>query len=362
MYSKKAGDKVGSTTIDEKIGQTSTGKDSRGDDMYNNIYLEEKDISAVSSFVFGLGKSSKEQLRVISKMVSDVNSNVAFEMENGEVGRALKSLTDKWKKIRAKDKFARYERIMEKVDGKYTGALISDLLYGKFRADYRDFKESLRVKYGLRTANDVPLDKVKLYSYMDEVNDWLSEHAERRYTPGYYKLRSSLSVEAREAMDAASTAISSFLKINDLIDEDGYPATEKMTADQKNAYNELKRAKKSLAMTRYPDGSPKMEGSAAHKIALEISNFNETLRANVGYNPNKIAFEKKRVKMQKTLSAIEYKRWLKDNTRTVYSQAFWDALASLAEDATAQPKGDRGCYECKVYYIVNAQESGHNGG
>ena len=334
---KNIGDTVGSDTIDQKIGSEEIGVDSNGRPIFNDIYLEPKDISGIASFIFGLSKSDKEQLRALAKIVGDVNSQVSLELENGEVGRMLKNLTDKWNAVRKKHKFARYESAMEKIDGKFTGALISDTLHGKFKADYRDFRESMRVKYGLKDANDIPADTKKMYEYLNEVDSWLSENAERRFNKEYYNLRARLSIEAREAMDAASRAVSSYLRANDLLDEDGHPATEKMSIEQRAQYDRLRLAKKAMSMTRYPDGSPKIEGSVAYNIAIELQEFNKVLRENLKYTPNLASFEAKRARMEKELSAPQYRKWLKDNQKIEYDQSFWDAMEQLKEGAADQP-------------------------
>lgn len=308
---KKIGLKAGSTTIDDNI---------------IDVYNEDSDITTVGSFIFGLSKSSKEPLRALAKIVNDVKSEVAMEMEVGEFGNMFNELTSMWKKIKSKNKFATYSRIMEKVDGKDTGFLISDLLYGKFRHDYKKFRAGLQVKYKLRNENDRPTDRAAYYAYMDEVNEWLSKHVERRFKPEYYKAKSKLSIEAREALEAVNDAISSFLKKNDLLDENGLPATEKMSQEQKKMYKDLKKAKTSLAMDRNPDGTPKLEGSEAWNIAKELAAFNEEISKNVKYKANQAAFKAKYDKLKTTLSPEELIMWENDNLKVQYKKEFWDAL------------------------------------
>lgn len=318
----KIGINVGSVTVNSDVDQ---------------IYNESSDITNIGAFVFGLSKSSKEPLRALAKIVGDVKAEVAMEMEVGEFGKIFNELTDLWKKIKSKDKFANYDRIMEKVDGKYTGFLISDLLYGKFRHEYKKFREDLQVKYRLRNQNDRPIDRKEYYAYMDELNEWLSKHAERRFKPEYYKAKAKLSIEAREALEAANDAISSFLKRNDLLDDKGRPATEKMTSQQKQTYKNLKKAKTALAMDRNPDGTPKLEGSEAWNIAKELEAFNNTISSNVKYKANISAFNSKMLEMKASLSDAEFAAWEKDNMKVRYKQEFWDAMekADIA-DQTAQ--------------------------
>ena len=120
-------ERVGSTTIDN-IFET-------------DVYKEETDISGFSSFLFGMAYSNKEQLRILHKIVSDVNSSVARRIENDGV---LANLQRKFEAVKAVDKLATYDRFMEFDEkGRATGYLISDLLYGVFNKNYTDFKKKI---------------------------------------------------------------------------------------------------------------------------------------------------------------------------------------------------------------------------
>lgn len=308
---KEEGDRVGSTTIDELLSK--------------DIYMEESDISGLSAILFGMAYSEKEQMRALHKIVVDAKSIVNQELERDGV---LAGLTKKWEAYKAKNPLATYERFFEK-DGnnRATGYLMSDLKRGQFIKDLKDFKEELRKKYKLDSINDLPVDLDERSKYERELDMWLSENAERMFTPEYYRLRHSLSEGVRHALDVAGSNIRAFsAKFYDK----GFIDTTKMTKAEYEKYKSLKKEKQNLSSDFYLDGTPKI--GAALSIAREIAAYNKAMSENVKYKVNFEAYRAKEAEIAEKYGwdSLEFLNWWSENNRTVYKQEFWDSLDSDA--------------------------------
>ena len=304
-------ERVGSTTIDN-IFET-------------DVYKEETDISGFSSFLFGMAYSNKEQLRILHKIVSDVNSSVARRIENDGV---LANLQRKFEAVKAVDKLATYDRFMEFDEkGRATGYLISDLLYGVFNKNYTDFKKKLMKKYNLVSDYDYPTDPKERMKYVKEKDAFLNEHVERRFTKEYYDLKNSLSEETQLALDSANNSIRTF--ISKFLDADGFIDTSMMNAYDLEKYFEVKKAKQNLSSFYYTDGTAKPEGGSDYAIATELSAFNKKMQDNVKYRPKYELFNKKYSEIKATKSKEEALKWYRLNTKTTYTQEFWDELSKI---------------------------------
>jgi len=154
---------------------------------------------AAGEVLIGMASRSKSPIvRIVEKMMSEAEFDT-----NRQVLKKGNELVRLYNKIRPTgSQISPYnwqKRFMElDRDGLPTGYFIRDINEGQFYIDKDNFEASLRAKYGLTadqdghtifpeeefTKNDSVYNK-----YNDELDEWLDERCNRRYTLEYYKAR-----------------------------------------------------------------------------------------------------------------------------------------------------------------------------
>ena len=144
-------------------------------------------------------------------------------------------------------------------NGNFTGYLIRDLNFGRFRRDYNDMIKSLNQDlinlFGLATLgldnrvapdgeagkreatirtkiNGVTVEKTyTAKQYFEEKKDeWLNKHCERMYKPEYYEHYSKLPQRVKDQLGAIKTQIQAITSnYKDLYDENGVPHYEQLS-------------------------------------------------------------------------------------------------------------------------------------
>lgn len=176
------------------------------------------------------------------------------------------------------------------------------------------------------TANDSVYNQ-----YYDELDEWLSQHAERRYTLEYYKNRRRyLSQDTQRAMNRIQRQIQLLRSMPDAIDEDGWFDKSKLSTQDRRLYESLMTQKRELGSHYYfstDNGvlSLKEKTGNALRIADEISAWNEFLTKHVKYSKNKELYNKKRSEVP----ANKLLEFDKENTVTSFTPQFYELLQEL---------------------------------
>lgn len=176
------------------------------------------------------------------------------------------------------------------------------------------------------TANDSVYNQ-----YYDELDEWLSDHAERRYTVDYYKNRRRyLSQDTQRAMNRIQRQIQLIRSMPDAIDEDGWFDKSKLSAQDKRLYDTLMTQKRELGSHYYfstDNGvlSLKEKTGNALRMADEISAWNEFLTKHVKYSKNIELYNKKRSEVP----ASKLLEFDKENTVTSFTPQFYELLQEL---------------------------------
>ena len=176
------------------------------------------------------------------------------------------------------------------------------------------------------TANDSVYNQ-----YYDELDEWLSQHAERRYTLDYYKNRRRyLSKYTQRAMNRIQRQIQLLRSMPDAIDEDGWFDRSKLSAQDKRLYDTLMTQKRELGSHYYfstDNGvlSLKEKTGNALRMADEISAWNEFLTKHVRYSKNIELYNKKRSEVP----ASKLLEFDKENTVTSFTPQFYELLQEL---------------------------------
>lgn len=233
-------------------------------------------------------------------------------------------------------------------DGVPTGYFIREINSGQFFKERDQLIEQLNNKYSDTekyggaaitfddgkpvfhdddtTANDSVYNQ-----YYDELDEWLSDHAERRYTVDYYKNRRRyLSQDTQRAMNRIQRQIQLIRSMPDAIDEDGWFDKSKLSAQDKRLYESLMTQKRELGSHYYfstDNGilSLKEKTGNALRMADEISAWNEFLTKHVKYSKNIELYNKKRSEVP----ASKLLEFDKENTVTSFTPQFYELLQEL---------------------------------
>lgn len=176
------------------------------------------------------------------------------------------------------------------------------------------------------TANDSVYNQ-----YYDELDEWLSQHAERRYTLDYYKNRRRyLSQDTQRAMNRIQRQIQLLRSMPEAIDEDGWFDKSKLSTQDRRLYDALMTQKRELGSHYYfstDNGilSLKEKTGNALRMADEISAWNEFLTKHVRYSKNIELYNKKRSEIPAN-KLLEFDR---ENTVTSFTPQFYEILSEL---------------------------------
>ena len=269
------------------------------------------DIGGFEAFAGMFSKSSNPVVKVCHSMMCDDE----FEVNRAtlEKGRLLVKLYNKCKSII--DELSPvnfFKQFMElDKDGKPTGYFIRNKNYGQFYKDKNAFEQSLRDKYkytdtdGVVKSLDVDDRGQTIFpegyddlekSYLDDLDDWLDEHANRRYTSDYYKEKRSipyseqhpnghgLSNVTRNEYDRYQKAINIIL--------DKYDDLSEISDVDQMQLDGLYEAKRQLSNHYTQYGV--LKTGQDKQIADELTAWHKYLRDKVQYKPLKEKFNRDR--------------------------------------------------------------------
>ena len=302
------------------------------DTSEQTVFSESDDIGQLTMLVGAMVMSPKEQHRILFAKVEEAKMNARRAMEADGVILGLK---EKWDAVRAKRKYATFSRYMEKDDkGRTTGYLLSDLKYGSFYKNYDIFMNDLNYRYGLTGHGALPTDEKEAAEFQKEKNAWMEANVERIFTPEYYKLREKIRPSTQELMTEYDDILRSFY--SKFRDENGIIRTERMTLADKESLFDIKKRKEALSMLTYADGTPKTVGSYDYTVAIELQEFYKATTDGIKYKFNVAAFELAKENARKTLTAAEFKEWMKENTTVRLKDEFYDMISSSANEMQSE--------------------------
>lgn len=142
-------------------------------------------------------------------------------------------------------------------DGVPTGNFLRSVNYGQFAKDLAEFEKKLRAKYYLpvdQLGNTVWNWNVKgtekdYNDYHDELDDWLEQHCERKYTAEYYKTRRRyITYKVRQALNPINQQISNLYEkcTQTFPDGSSYVMINKLTPDERTLLESLLQQKAEL--------------------------------------------------------------------------------------------------------------------
>lgn len=239
---KKIATKVGYKDIDKYI-ETLNTEDA-------NLFAE--DISALELLGGASDASANDAVRALSFIINQALQTAQFKTTDKET-----DLLQLQKNLQKGEKGWHLYETDE--NGNFTGYLIRDLNFGRFRRDYNNMIKSLNQDlidlFGLATLgldnrvapdgeagkreatirtkiNGVTVEKTyTAKQYFEEKKDeWLNKHCERMYKPEYYEYYSKLPQRVKDQLGAIKTQIQAITSnYKDLYDENGVPHYEQLS-------------------------------------------------------------------------------------------------------------------------------------
>lgn len=281
---------------------------------------------------FGMASESNNAvIQSIAKLLNDTKN--ATDRGTMEIGiKLMKTLNVAKQKYGNDVQKLLYERLD---DGTYSGYRVQKLNRGQMRKDMKQFLDELVSKLNLERDKDgrivLPQDEDIQKQYFDALNDWYSKHANRKYKPEYYALRNSmLSMATRDAEQEIQGYID---QIVDPITINGVVYENLLSDSEYEQLIQLRKQKRLLANSYNVDGSIKTGVDA--QIAKELQAFNEKVRPNVKYRPDKARYNKDRAAVAKRYGedSKELKLWEYRNTKQQFTEEFYELLDKVARSS-----------------------------
>lgn len=326
--------------------------------VYNmNKWIEQD--SAYGDLAFGevlIGMASRSKspvVRIVEKFASEADFETGREVlkKGNELIRLYNKIRPTGSQI---SPFNWQKRFMEfDRNGIPTGYFIRDINIGQFYKDKDDKEQELRIKYNLQADDDgntifpeedFTKDDSTYNKYYDELDTWLSEKCERRYTLDYYKAkRKFLSPKTLQTQSSLQRQID--LIIDKARDKNGFVDIRNLTEFERSQLELLRKKKRDLGshyiFTEVAGGVLKVEEKQgdALKIADEIYKWNKFISDKVKYKPNWDAFnEAKQNLINDGASKEEILNFERANTTNKITDDFYDLLGRVVGKGVTNPE------------------------
>lgn len=259
--------------------------------LYNEI--DNGSLNAFEKYV-GIASNSKSQLiRIVDNMIQSVKNE---KRRNAlTVGHEFVSKMNKLAGHSVSNYQARFCETDS--DGKTTGYWVRPINYGQYYKEKRQFVINLAKKLGLNPDSKtgrVDLSNVDTKTkrdFLNSIEDWVGEHAHRRYKAEYYKKkREFLSDDTMRTMGAIQRQINVLLSKQ--YDEDGYFMPYRLGKSDRDLLERLQREKQQLSnfYDRIEVSFGKVEivpkTGDALRMAEEIHAWYNYINGKVKYKPN----------------------------------------------------------------------------
>lgn len=305
--------------------------------LYNEI--DNGSLNAFEKYV-GIASSSKSQLiRIVDNMIQSVKNE---KRRNAlTVGHEFVSKMNKLAGHSVSNYQARFCETDS--DGKTTGYWVRPINYGQYYKEKRQFVINLAKKLGLNPdpkTGRVDLSNVDTKTkrdFLNSIEDWVGEHAHRRYKAEYYKKkREFLSDDTMRTMGAIQRQINVLLSKQ--YDEDGYFMPYRLGKSDRDLLERLQREKQQLSnfYDRIEVASGKVEivpkTGDALRMAEEIHAWYNYINGKIKYKPNVEKYNAGLKKLQDQLqNASSSSEKLKIQKR-IKSYVYYNSKLQYTED------------------------------
>lgn len=305
--------------------------------LYNEI--DNGSLNAFEKYI-GIASSSESQLiRVVDNMIQSIKNE---KRRNAlTVGHEFVSKMNKLAGNSVSNYQARFCETDS--DGKTTGYWVRPINYGQYYKEKRQFVIDLAKKLGLNPDSKtgrVDLSNVDTKTkrdFLNSIEDWVGEHAHRRYKAEYYKKkREFLSDDTMRTMGAIQRQINVLLSKQ--YDEDGYFMPYRLGKSDRDLLERLQREKQQLSnfydRIEMSSGEVKIvpKTGDALRMAEEIHAWYNYINGKIKYKPNVEKYNAGLKKLQDQLqNASSSSEKLKIQKR-IKSYVYYNSKLQYTED------------------------------
>lgn len=305
--------------------------------LYNEI--DNGSLNAFEKYI-GIASSSKSQLiRIVDNMIQSVKNE---KRRNAlTVGHEFVSKMNKLAGHSVSNYQARFCETDS--DGKTTGYWVRPINYGQYYKEKRQFVINLAKKLGLNPDSKTgrvdlsTVDTKTKRDFLNSIEDWVGEHAHRRYKAEYYKKkREFLSDDTMRTMGAIQRQINVLLSKQ--YDEDGYFMPYRLGKSDRYLLERLQREKQQLSnlydRIEVSSGEVKIvpKTGDALRMAEEIHAWYNYINGKIKYKPNVEKYNAGLKKLQDQLqNASSSSEKLKIQKR-IKSYVYYNSKLQYTED------------------------------
>lgn len=304
--------------------------------LYNEI--DNGSLNAFEKYV-GISSSSKSQLiRIVDNMIQSVKNE---KRRNAlTVGHEFVNKMNKLAGHSVSNYQARFCETDS--DGKTTGYWVRPINYGQFYKEKKQFMIDLAKKFGLNPdpktgrVDLLNVDTKTKRAFLNNIEDWVGEHAHRRYKAEYYKKkREFLSDDTMRVMGAIQRQINVLLSKQ--YDEDGYFMPHRLGVSDRTLLERLQREKQQLSnfydRIEVSSGEVKIvpKTGDALRMAEEIHAWYNYINGKLKYKPNAEKYSAGLKKLQDQLSAGSPSEKIKIQ-KQINSYLYYNSKLQYTED------------------------------
>lgn len=305
--------------------------------LYNEI--DNGSLNAFEKYV-GIASSSESQLiRIVDNMIQSIKNE---KRRNAlTVGHEFVSKMNKLAGHSVSNYQARFCETDS--DGKTTGYWVRPINYGQYYKEKKQFVIDLAKKLGLNPDSKTgrvdlsDVDTKTKRDFLNSIEDWVGEHAHRRYKAEYYKKkREFLSDDTMRTMGAIQRQINVLLSKQ--YDEDGYFMPYRLGKSDRDLLERLQREKQQLSnfydRIEVSSGEVKIvpKTGDALRMAEEIHAWYNYINGKIKYKPNVEKYNAGLKKLQDQLqNASSSSEKLKIQKR-IKSYVYYNSKLQYTED------------------------------
>lgn len=249
------------------------------------------DVSFLEQYLGSADSSANEIIRIIAYLVTKANHDADIEASE-KMLKLSKLAADLQVGESLQDLYELDE------DGLPTGRFVAQLNYGNFqKADKSNILEvnrAINKKYNLRLEDDnrvPPKENSEAFKEWQKLrNDWKKKHTDRKFIDEYYDAWAKVDYFTKEALSSHNEAINSILNKPGVKDENGNIHLDKLSDDDFEQLEKLRRNKQLLYSDYDFFGNKKIEGTVEYEIAKQLQQLRtdlDNIRKKHGQDPKK---------------------------------------------------------------------------
>lgn len=251
----------------------------------------DSDVSFFEQYLGSADSSANEIIRIISHLVTQANHKADVE-----ASEKMLKLSQLAAKLQVGESLQDLYEVDE--NGLPTGRFVAELNYGSFqkadKANIVEVNRAINKKYNLKLNDDnriPPKENAEAFKEWQKLrNDWKKKHTDRKFIDEYYDAWAKIDYFTKEALSSHNEAINAILNKPGVKDENGNVHLDKLSDEDFEQLEKLRRNKQLLYSDYDFFGNKKMEGTIEYEIAKQLQQLRaelDDIRKKHGQDPKK---------------------------------------------------------------------------